>query len=167
MAKKPNLGMIIAPCVLGTFMAVCGMHDYAILHTNNSELIASYFKAKPFTIIDSVQKTMPLLLMIKILMVIYTDIGALLRRNVRKSHLMGVVFFVVLGLIVSQFLPLKQIQKKLLDGTASQNDMDRALELQARILMGNAAMLVVNIVTYIFAVADYNADTDSNKPKKD
>lgn len=166
MAPKPNLALIILPCLLGAFMATCGLHDFAILSTKNQEIISLYFNSKPFFIISQVQAVVPALVGIKVLLVL-RDVFAIIRCRATLSNYMGLVFLITLGAIATQFLPMKQVEVKLLNGTATNTDIEKGIELTSRILIGNVAMIIVNIITYVVNVREFKNKKINDKTKKE
>ena len=146
-------------------MATCGLHDFAILSSKNQEIIKLYFNAKPFFIISQIQTAVPPLVGIKVLLVL-RDVFAIIRCRATLSNYMGLVFLITLGAIATQFLPMKQVEVKLLNGTATNKDIEKGIELTSRILMGNVAMIVVNIITYIVNVREFNSSMSKDKKTK-
>lgn len=166
MAPKPNIALLVIPCLLGAFMGTCGLHDYAILSSKNDDIIKLYFNTKPFFIIGSIQAAVPLLVAIKVIMVL-RDLFAILRCKAKLSNYMGLIFLITLGAISTQFLPMKQVEIKLLNGTATTNDIENGILFTSRILMGNVAMIIVNVVTHIVNVREFKADQPKDKTKKE
>ena len=167
MVLKPNIALVVMPCILGSFMMTCGLHDYVMLSSGNQELIGLYFQTKPFYIIGTVQQVIPILVGLKVLLVIFKDMIAILRCKGTGSSFMGALFLAILGLIASQFVPMKQIEAKLLNGTATIKDIENGVILMQRILIGNISMITHGIVSYIVTMREYEADVTEKKTKKD
>ena len=166
--RKPSLGLIIAPCIISSFMFTCGLMDYVIITSNNQKLIDSYFNAKPFFIIGVMQTyIIPAMVLLKVIKC-SVDIIQVFKRKATTSNWMAILFLFTLALITTQFIPLKQVEGKLINGNASKTDIDNAAKLTLRILFGNVGMLTQGIMTYFVNLKEYNDNNDNNaKTKKD
>merc|ERR1719464_513820 len=91
----------------------------------------------------------PALFLVKLVLVVFVDLLTVVRCRGKGSNYVGVLWLLIAACIVSQVLPMKQVEAKVLAGKVVAGDIAEGLLLTQRILAGNIAMLAHGVMTYL------------------
>eukprot|EP01084_Bolivina_argentea_P196772 337307_1 len=161
----PPLAAIVIPCIIGTFMTAVSLYDYAIMISGDKTLITSFYKNKPLFIIGSIIKYIPFLLLLVLIKLIFVDLVNLVKCKATLSTYWGFLIVAILGAIIYNAIPMEQIEKKIINETANDKDMNDAVNYLLAILIGNIVGLIHGIGGYIIETKEAKQQDSKSKKK--